>query len=123
MAACNKSRLIVMAPQESHRIIAEIRTTQEDERIATVRVGDQARPIVLEIDPAFDERSREWRRVVVRLIRHINTRVQQSGCFEDFDGKAVLVRNPDNLCIVQAIDRLVQRIGVGMAKVCIVENS
>lgn len=105
-----------------HRIIAEIRTRQEDELIATVRVGDQTQPIVLEIDPGFDERSREWRRVVARLIRHINLRVQQAGCFESFEGQMILVRNPDDLCIMQAIDKLVQRIGVGMAKTCVMEK-
>lgn len=105
----------------AYRVIAEVRGTRDDELIATIHVGDEAQPITLEVNPTLDEKEGSWRATVGRLIRQLNARVKQSGCFESFDGKSILVRHPEDLHVVQEIERLVQRIGVGMAKVVVLE--
>jgi len=113
----------------SHHVIAEIRTTDDQEIIATVRIGDEAQPIVLDVRPDFtnpqfgEHRNRPWRQTVKRLISLINTRVRNAGSFENFDGKTILIKDPRDLCIIQEIDALVRKISAGMAKVCILENT
>ena len=122
---------------ESHRVIAEIQTTKECRElregtvIGKVLVGDQKQPVILALNETFHvlaqilgkKREHPWPEQIVKLVAFINARVRNNGCFEAFDGKMILIRDPAETCVIRAIEELVQRMSDRMATVIILENT